>query len=178
MTTASLTLFQLFSIMICIDSTGVKAGESRQTMPIAVPNTATSEPILSWSVHLARRHPTKAVTSLALIAAATAVGCILAGPYVAPFIAVALVLSLADFLFPTKYFITDEGASCKMLMKSSEIKWADVKRYYLDNSGVKLSPLDRVSRLEAFRGVYLRFGDNEPEVIETVKAMKARQSQC
>lgn len=141
-------------------------------MPIAVTNTASSEPILSWSVHLARRHPAKATISLALVTAATAVGCVLAGPYVALVVAVALVVSLSDFLFPVRYTMTHDGASCRMLLKSSEIKWASVKRCYTDGLGVKLSPLDRISRVEAFRGVYLRFGDNEDEVIDAVKSLR------
>lgn len=141
-------------------------------MPIAVPNTASSEPTLSWSVHLARRYPAKAVISLALIVAATTVGWTLAGPYVALVVGIALVASLSDFLFPVKYILTPDGASCRMLLKSSEIKWADVKRCYVDNLGVKLSPLDRVSKIEAFRGVYLRFESNEDEVIQTVKSLR------
>jgi len=145
-------------------------------MPIAVSNTASSEPILSWRVHLARQHPAKAVISLVLVAAATAVGCALAGPYVASFAAVALVASLSDFLFPVHYLITHDGASCRMLLKSCEIKWDNVKRCYLDNSGVKLSPLDRVSKVEAFRGVYLRFDGNEDEVVSAVRSLRKTPS--
>ncbi len=141
-------------------------------MPIAVSDRASSQPVMSWSVHLARRHPVKAIVSLAFVAAATVAGSILAGPYVALFVAVALVFSLSDFLFPVKYFITTEGVSCRMLLKSCEIKWQDVKRCYLDDFGIKLTPLDRVSRVEAFRGVYLRFGDNQEQVIETVKSLR------
>lgn len=146
-------------------------------MPIAVSNTASAEPILSWSVHLARRYPAKAIISLAFVAAATAVGCALAGPYVALVVAAALVASLSDFLFPVKYLVTPDGASCRMLLKSSEIKWANVKRCYVDALGVKLSPLDRVSKVEAFRGVYLRFGNNQDEVIETVKSLRDAENE-
>lgn len=110
--------------------------------------------------------------SLLMVVAATAAGLALAGPYVAAAAAVALLLSLADFLFPVRYVVTAEGASSRALVKGAEIKWADVKRCYVDEFGVKLTPLDRVSRLEAFRGVYLRFGGNEDEVIAAVKAMR------
>lgn len=177
MTTASLTLFLRFPIITSVDIHWSYFGVCRSTMPIAVTNTASSEPVLSWSVHLARRSPVKAIVSLALVTAATAVGCALAGPYVALVVAVALVASLSDFLFPVRYVVTHDGASCKMLLKGSEIKWSNVKRCYVDNFGVKLSPLDRVSRVEAFRGVYLRFGDNENEVIETVKSLKDRHAE-
>ncbi len=132
---------------------------------------------MSWSVHLARRHPVKAIISLLLVASATAAGCFFAGPYVALFAAVALVMSLSDFLFPVRYFITPNGASCRMLLKSSEIKWAEVRRCYVDDCGVKLSPLDYTSRVEAFRGVFLRFGENQDEVIEAVKSARARHAE-
>lgn len=62
-----------------------------------------------------------------------------------------------------------------MFLKGTEIKWENVKRCYVDDLGVKLSPLDRASRIEAFRGVYLRFGDNQDAVIEAVKSLRQTQ---
>ena len=130
------------------------------------------QPILSWKVHLARRYPTRTIVSVAFIAVATTAGCFVVGPYAAALIGAALVASLSDFLFPVKYIVSCDRVCCRMLLKSAEIKWADVRRCYLDDQGVKLSPLDRTSRLEAFRGVYLRFAGNEREVIETVKSLR------
>jgi len=145
-------------------------------MPILASKPATSavedQAILTWTVHLARTQPKKAIATVAFICAATVVGCLMAGPFVAVLAAVALVASLADFLLPVRYVITRDKASCKMIGKGTEIRWANVRRCYLDDSGVKLSPLDRVSRLEAFRGVYLRFADNRDEVVETVKSLR------
>jgi len=112
--------------------------------------------------------------SVAFACAATVLGWMLVGPFVGGLAAAALTASLADFLLPVRYVISRDKASVKMIGKSLEIKWQDVKRCYLDESGVKLSPLDRVSRLEAFRGVYLRFADNKDEVIEAVKSLRAR----
>ena len=148
----------------------------KQPMPIAVSNPTSStiedQAILSWTVHLARSHPARTIVSVAFICFATAAGCLAVGPYVAALVAAALTASLADYLFPVRYVITRDKASCKSLLNRAEIRWADVKRCYLDNCGVKLSPLDRVSRLEAFRGVYLRFASNKDEVIETVKSLR------
>ena len=136
------------------------------------PMPASSEPVLSWTVHLARQYPTRTIVSVAFITVATAAGCFAVGPYIAALIGAALIASLSDFLFPVRYVIATDRVSCRMLLKSAEIKWADVKRCYVDDQGIKLSPLDRVSRLEAFRGVYLRFAANEREVIETVKSLR------
>lgn len=138
--------------------------------------TVEDQAILTWTVHLARTHPAKAAVSVALVCAAAALGCIVAGPFVGVIVAAALFASLADFLLPVRYVISREKASVKMIGKSSEIRWLDVKRCYLDESGVKLSPLDRVSRLEAFRGVYLRFGDNKEDVVEAVKSLRPKDA--
>lgn len=131
-----------------------------------------AQPIMSWTVHLARQYPARTAVSVVFIVVATTIGCIAVGPYVAALVGVALIASLSDFLFPVRYLVAPDKVSCRMLLKSAEIRWEDVKRCYLDDQGVKLSPLDRVSRLEAFRGVYLRFAGNESEVIEAVKSLR------
>ncbi len=131
--------------------------------------------ILSWSVHLAKEQPAKAVMCLALIAFAMtagyhAVG--LLGPVAA---AAAMLGALSEFLFPVTYQITREGASCRMLFKSADIKWERVRRCYVDRTGVKLSPLAHPTRLEAFRGVYLRFSGNDEQVIDAVRSLRSPQ---
>lgn len=142
-------------------------------MSIEASKPASSESIMSWTAHLARQRPAMTVVLIAFLAFASAVGYVAVGPAAAVLVTIALVAFLSDFLFPVQYVITGDRAACRMLLNRTEIKWTDVKRCYLDDYGVKLSPLDRVSRLEAFRGVYLRFNGNESQVIETVKLMRA-----
>lgn len=145
-------------------------------MLVGVPSPASSKPedreVLSWTVHLAREHPLRTAVSVAFVLSASAGAFFAVGPTAAVIVAGVVVASLSEFLFPVRYVVTDETASCRMLLNRTEIRWANVKRCYVDNLGVKLSPLDRVSRLEAFRGVYLRFAGNENEVIETVKSLR------
>lgn len=133
---------------------------------------ASSQPVMSWTVHLARRHPAKTLVAVGFIAAASIFGYLAISIYAAVAVGLAVMASLSDFLFPVQFEIRPDRVGCRMLFKSSEIKWADVKRCYLDDQGIKLSPLDRISRLEAFRGVYLRFADNEAEVVEAVKSLR------
>ena len=144
----------------------------RESMRIEAPKTASPEPVLSWTVHLARQRPAMTIASVIFIALASAGGFVAIGPAAGLLVAVVLVGFLSDFLFPMTYHITTENATCRMLLNRTEIRWADVRRCYLDDHGVKLSPLDRVSRLEAFRGVYLRFQGNEDKVIEAVKSLR------
>ena len=131
--------------------------------------------ILKWTVHLAREHPAKHAASIIIalfivIAGYWATGVL--GSIAATFV---MLGAMADFWFPVCYEISSDGARCKMLLKSSEIKWNNVKRCYLDDDGVKLSPLDTLSRRETFRGIYLRFSGNKDTVIETVKSLKTEQ---
>lgn len=127
---------------------------------------------MRWTVHLARRQPLRAGLCLAVVGASAAVGYWALGGLGAAVVIVALLGSLADFLFPVTCTLTRGGASCRMLLKGSEIGWENVRRVYLDDLGIKLSPLRRVSRLEAFRGVYLRFDGNRDQVIETVQSLR------
>lgn len=168
-----LTLNPRFLIMITTDLLEYELTLARkESMRIEAPKTSSSEPIMSWTVHLARQRPAMTVASAAFIALASAAGLFAIGPAAGLLVALLLVGFLSDFLFPVRYSITDEKATCRMLLNRTEIKWADVKRCYLDDHGVKLSPLNRVSRLEAFRGVYLRFQNNEDQVIDTVKSLR------
>ncbi|MGC8864059.1 MAG: hypothetical protein ACP5R5_14980 [Armatimonadota bacterium] len=132
--------------------------------------------ILRWTVHLAPEHPLKLVFSLGLIALACVAAQRVIGLLGACAVGAALGGSLADFLFPVTYEITPKGVVCRMLLKQAEITWPEVRRCYLDDYGIKLSPLERPSRLEAFRGVYLRFAGNKEQVIEAVRAM--RRGRC
>lgn len=135
----------------------------------------TDDVVLSWTVHLARAHPTRSALSLVLCALACSAGYAAIGPAGALVTAIVLLGSLADFLFPVRYVLTENGASCKMLFKAAEIQWTAVKRCYVDDLGLKISPLGRRSRLEAFRGVYLRFAGNRDEVIAAVRALRGER---
>ncbi len=127
--------------------------------------------VLSWSVHLARTNPVKFVFVLAVILISSTISRIVIGGIAPLAVAITLIASLADFLFPVQYEITLDGAQCRMIHKRSEIRWEKVNNCYIDDVGIKLSPLPENSRLEGFRGVYLRFAGNKDTVIEAVKTL-------
>lgn len=130
------------------------------------------EVILSWTVHLARECPGKLVCSIMAIVFASLAAHFVIGGIAAIAVAIIMLISASDFLFPVKYIITKDGATCKMLLKSASIRWENVRNIYLDNYGIKLSPLAVQTRLEAFRGVFLRFSGNEAQVIDIVKSLR------
>lgn len=139
---------------------------------LASQSTAADQATLRWTIHLARQRPRKLIGTVACLLLACAAAYSVIGPLGSVAVAAMMAGALAEFWFPVTYEITSEGATCRMLHKSAQIKWIAVRRCYLDSGGVKLSPLNSGSKLEAFRGVYLRFNGNDEQVIEAVKARR------
>ena len=112
------------------------------------PSKTEDEIVLSWNVHLARQNPLK----LAIFICVTIFTCAAAywtiGAVAVAAMAVVMIVGFADFIFPMRFALTKEEAICRSLFKRSEIKWKSVRRCYLDDHGVKLSPLNRRSHLK------------------------------
>lgn len=79
--------------------------------------------------------------------------------------AVILICSLSPFFFPTKYILQDDHIMIRSLLRTFSKKWDFFKSYYPDKNGVLLSPFPSPSRLENFRGVYIKFDNNKTEVL-------------
>jgi hypothetical protein len=87
-------------------------------------------------------------------------------------LAVSLLLlgsSVVPFFAVTRYRMTDEEVEAFHFFHTVRKPWSSFKSYYEDRRGVLLSPFDRPSRLENYRGLYLRFGDRREEVMAFVK---------
>ena len=85
-----------------------------------------------------------------------------------------LVCSLAPFFFPTKYTLQDDCITVKSLLRRSSKEWESFKSYYPDRNGILLSPFPHPSRLENFRGVYVRFGRDRTEVVDFIREKLGR----
>jgi len=77
--------------------------------------------------------------------------------------------SLAPYFAPTRYRMTEEGVEAFQFFHTTRKTWESFRSYYEDRKGVLLSPFDRPSRLENYRGLYLRFGDRRDEVMTYIK---------
>ncbi len=77
--------------------------------------------------------------------------------------------SLASFYFPTHYRLTDDEIIIKTKAQTQKKSWSQYRTYYPDKNGVLLSPFVRPSRLENFRGLYIKFWYNKGEVVAFVK---------
>jgi len=77
--------------------------------------------------------------------------------------------SLLSFFLPTDYTLTEVAVLRRYLGIAQKRNWSEFRSFYPDKNGVLLSPFVRPSRLENFRGLYLRFERNREEVLAIVK---------
>jgi hypothetical protein len=66
--------------------------------------------------------------------------------------------------------LDEEGITVKGTTVKRNKKWTEFRSYYKDKNGVFLSPFPRPTRLENYRGLYIRFSENEEEVMDFVSS--------
>jgi hypothetical protein len=78
--------------------------------------------------------------------------------------------SLSPFFLPTYYELDEKKVRVRFFFNTKEKEWTTFRSFYVDKNGVLLSPFERPSRLENFRGFYVRFNQNKEEVVDFVKS--------
>ena len=123
-----------------------------------------------WTVHLIKRNwivSTAVVLFLIILCSAIYLSF---GSATFLFLSVAILfISLVPFFFPTTYTFQDDCIIVKSLLRKSSRQWDSFKSYYPDRNGVLLSPFSSPTRLENFRGIYIRFENNRAEVVDFVE---------
>ena len=122
-------------------------------------------------MHLAKENLKGFLVSIGLLICCSLIAYQIAGILSVITTIVIIFMSLSDFYLPVRYIITSDSVASISFLKKNEILWRDVKKCYLDKYGIKISPLDKLTTLEAFRGVYLRFNNNDNEVKSIVKEL-------
>lgn len=153
--------------------------------PILVPPVTPEAPepvVVEWQVRrwysLGRRRVMSAVLLMVaiLVFATVLLWSLEGGGAIAAVLWGASLLYFEDLVFPTRFRITTQRASVRVLLTWRSLEWARVQRCFADAHGVKLSPLARRSRLEALRGVYLLFDDDSgvtrERLIDLVKRLR------
>jgi len=125
---------------------------------------------LEWSVWPARERPWAAAVLLASLAV---LGVLIAqgtGDRVLGMAApVFILLSVGSFIAKTHYRLTPESIEVRALGVSRARPWGEMRRATVDRGGVFLSPFEKRSWLEAYRGVRLPFGGNRDQVVAFVE---------
>ena len=114
---------------------------------------------LDWTAHPLREEPAwKSAALGALIVGFSALAAASLGGAVYGLISlVALAAATVRYLLPTRYLLDDQEASWRQLTWRRR-SWSTFRRVDRHADGIFLSPFRRPSRLDSFRGVFLRFG--------------------
>ncbi len=72
--------------------------------------------------------------------------------------------SLVKYFFPTTYSLTEQDIKIKFLGSVKTYSWSRFKKFYVHKDGVHLSPFEKLTGLDPFRGVYLRCKKNIVEL--------------
>ncbi len=120
---------------------------------------------MEWESFPAREEPKKAVGVGLFILIFSIFLSIIWGTVFGILSIILLGLSLFPYFTITHYILSDEGIVVKKTFYTIKKKWADVRSFYPDKNGVLLSPFLTTTRLENYRGLYLRFNKNREEVL-------------
>jgi hypothetical protein len=135
------------------------------------PPPAAQGDVLTWKVWPARNRP---LAALILVASSIVLGVLVrraTGDTVLGIAAPIFVLgSLAAFLFPTEYRLTEEAIEVRSLGVTRSRPWSEMRRMTVDRTGVLLSPFEKRTWLEAYRGLRLLFGGNRDQVVSFAEA--------
>jgi hypothetical protein len=80
-----------------------------------------------------------------------------------------LLFSLRNFFWPTKIRLDENGIVVKEALYSRRRPWSACKSLHTDKFGVLISPFRHETRLENYRGLYIRFSGNRAQVIEFIE---------
>ena len=129
---------------------------------------------IAWSVWPARRRP---LAALVLIAGAVVLGVLVAQGTQDRLLGVAaplfVLLSVSSFLLPTGSRLTQDAVEVRSLGVLRARPWTEMRRWEEDESGVFLSPFEKRSWLDAYRGVRLPHGGNRDQLVAFVQARLA-----
>lgn len=94
------------------------------------------------------------------------------------FSAFLLIGPLYKYFLPFNYHCGTENLVVTACCYKLERPWSTYRSYYPDKNGVLLSPFAKPSRLENFRGIYVRFGKHpSQEIIDFIHSKLNSESQ-
>ncbi|MGE5179403.1 MAG: hypothetical protein ACM3PF_09945 [Bacteroidota bacterium] len=129
---------------------------------------------VAWSVWPARGRPLAAAV---LLAGAAVLGLLVAKGTQDRVLGVAaplfVLVSVSSFLLPTRYRLTPDAVEVRSLGVVRARPWSEMKRFEQDDAGLFLSPFEKRSWLDAYRGVRLTLGGNRDQVVAFVQARVA-----
>ena len=125
----------------------------------------------SWCAHPARERTGPAVVGLVIVAALAAAVWVAFGHVTwAVFSVVILVAALNRFYFRSRFDIDADGITARFPLRTKRFRWADARRFVVDDNGGFLSARVKRSRLDPWQGLHVLFGSQREAVIARIRA--------
>lgn len=125
---------------------------------------------IEWVSFPAAEHPRKTILSTIFILGLALTLHLLYGPLYGIFTILILWLSLLPYYSQTTYLLDKDGIVIKKVFYTIRKNWSQYRSFYPDRNGVLLSPFPVPSRLENFRGLFIRFSNNRDEAIAFIES--------
>jgi len=135
------------------------------------PTDAQKQPLLEYVCYPAGRNRTITIlTTVFLVICVILVWLIAKSIFMTILSVVILFGSLAGFYTRTRYRLYDSYLTVKTPLSTLKKEWTQYRSFYPDNNGVLLSPFTRPTRMENFRGLYVKFAGNKEQVMAIVRS--------
>ena len=82
--------------------------------------------------------------------------------------ALLLLVSTSRYLLPTRFQVDRHGVTTIHLWRTRRLDWQQIARIDVHRDGLFLSPFRQPSRLDGFRGLFVRYADNSGAVAVAV----------
>ncbi len=89
--------------------------------------------------------------------------------HLALFASIVLTASMWRYFVPVTYELNTDGIHQWTPGRHRRIPWNEIRRYDADPAGVMLLPYPEACPIDAFRGLYLSWGDRGEEVMDQVR---------
>lgn len=125
----------------------------------------------SWRAHPAQERPNHALwAAVAILGMAAAVYFSFDSVAWAVVSLVVLVVALNRFYFPSTFTIDDTGILARYPLRRKQVRWDRIRRFVHDEHGGYLSTRATISRLDAFRGIHILFGNDRGAVVGRIRS--------
>jgi len=131
---------------------------------------ASADEPLEWTHHPWKAAPLKTVVLLAVNLGVTTIVYFSFPEKVFALLAFVVMFgSTMSIYLPVRYRFTRKGVTVFFLGVPSFRPWQHYRQAYVHGNGVFLTSMPRPSRLDPFRGHFLKYADNGEEVVEYVR---------
>ena len=147
------------------------------SQPTTTPNPSSNAAVNWRSWPLVDEAPRSFLLVGVTIAACVLVGVAFGGAWYGVVAVVLLAVALGRYFLPTWFEVNESGVAVRFCGQTRHMNWSKVGRIIVQEAGVFVSPFAMPSRLDSFRGVFLRFTGNADEVVAFVRQARQQAKQ-